>query len=145
MEFLLKLQENRLRTFVESFEEKQVEWLNVYYKSFEYEFKKFLDVAKECHDLFIEQVKKVKEYVDLQVVALKSEMVKEVEKMEKNYTVLHNKIDVVADAIAKLVEFNTAYLTKLEANSEQDSKVFTKLEEFLSSIQESISKVDLST
>ena len=58
---------------------------------------------------------------------------------------LHSKVDVVADAIIKLVEFNTAYSTKLEVKSEQDSKVFAKLEEFLSSIKESILKVDLST
>ncbi|CAI9281696.1 unnamed protein product [Lactuca saligna] len=87
----------------------------------------------------------MKESADLQVAELKSELAKEVEKMEKNYVRLHSKVDVVVDAITKLVEFNTDYLTKLEAKSEKDSKVFAKLEEFLSSIKESISKVDVST
>ncbi|CAH1453072.1 unnamed protein product [Lactuca virosa] len=96
------------------------------------------DVVKEHHDLFIEQVTKMDESVDLQVAELKSEM-------EKIFIVFHSKVDVVVDAIAKLVEFNTAYSTKVEEKPEQDSKVSTKLVEFLSSIKETISKDDLST
>lgn len=92
----------------------------------------------------MEQVKKMKESVDLKVVELKSEIAKEVEKVDKNYDVLHSKVDVIADAIAKLVDFNTNYSTKLEAKSVKDSYVFAKLEEFLSSIKETILKVDLS-
>ncbi|CAI9278664.1 unnamed protein product [Lactuca saligna] len=53
------------------------------------------------------------------------------------------KVDVVADAIAKLVEYNTSYSTKRDAKTELGSQVFAKLEEFLSSIKESISKADL--
>ncbi|CAH1419795.1 unnamed protein product [Lactuca virosa] len=103
---------------VESLEEKQVEWSRVHSKSFEYEIQKLHDGPKERHDIFVEQVTKVKEFVDLQLVKLKLEMAKEVEKMEKNYVVLHSKVDVVADAITTLVEFNTAYSTILEAKSE---------------------------
>lgn len=145
MEYLLKSRENRLSTLIASVEEKHVERLNIHSKIFEYEIQKLHDVDKECHDIFIKQVTNIKESVDLQVAELKSEMAKEFERMENNYTVLHNKFDFVLDAIAKLVEFNTSYSTKLEAKSKQDSMVFAKLEEFLSSIQESISKVDLST
>ena len=56
----------------------------------------------------------------------------------------HNKVDVTVTAITKLVVFNTEYSNKLEAKSEKDSQVFEKLEEYLSSIKESILKVDLS-
>lgn len=70
----------------------------------------------------------MKESVDLKVAELKLEMAKEVVKMEKIYTMLHSKVDVVADAITKLVDFNTDYVTKLEAKQEKDSQVFTKLE-----------------
>ncbi|CAH1412567.1 unnamed protein product [Lactuca virosa] len=65
---------------------------------------------------------KIKEFVDLQVAELKSEMAKEVEKMEKNDTLLHGKVDVVVDVIAKLVEFNTSYSTTIEVKSDQDCK-----------------------
>lgn len=64
MEYLLKSQKNRLRSLVESLEKSQVKRLNVQYKSFEYKIQKIYDVSKECHDLFVEQVTNIKEYVD---------------------------------------------------------------------------------
>ena len=70
---------------------------------------------------------------------LKEEMEKEVEKLEKSHYVLHGKVDIVADAIGKLVEYNFSYSTKLDLKTESDSKVFEKPEEFLSNIKESIS------
>ncbi|CAI9295020.1 unnamed protein product [Lactuca saligna] len=70
-------------------------------------------------------------------------MSKEVQKMEKNYTLLHKKVDVIMIAITKSIEFNTEYLNKLEAKSEKDSQIFENMEESLSSIKESILKVDI--
>ena len=49
----------------------------------------------------------MKESVDQKMTELKSEMAKEVEKMEQNYTLLHRKVDVVDSTITKLFEFNT--------------------------------------
>ena len=118
--------------------------MNVHYKCIGYEIQKLHDVAKERHDLFVEQVTKIKEFVDLKMVEFKSEMAKEVEKMEKNYTQLHSKVDVVANAIKKLVEFNTDYSTKRAEKSEKYSHVFAKLEEFLTSIKDSILQVAIS-
>ncbi|CAH1422081.1 unnamed protein product [Lactuca virosa] len=86
-------------------------------------------------------IKKLEESVNLTVAELKPEMTKEVEKIEKNYSVLHGKVDVVADSITKLVEYNTSYSTKLNAKTEHDSKVFNKLEEFLSSIKDTLLQV----
>ena len=63
--------------------------------------------------------------------------------MERNYTFLHGKVDVIAIAIPKSAELNPKYTDKLEAKSEKDSQVFEKMEEFLSSIKESILKVNL--
>lgn len=45
--------------------------------------------------------------------------------MEKNYTFLHSKVDVLVISIIKLVDFNTKYLNKLEEKTERDSQVFT--------------------
>lgn len=91
---------------------------------------------------FLEQVTKMKQFVDLKVAELMYKIAKEV---EKNYTLLRTKVDVVATAITNLIEFNTDYLTKLEEKSEKDTQVFAKLEEFLTSIKESISKADISS
>ncbi|CAH1441056.1 unnamed protein product [Lactuca virosa] len=91
----------------------------VHSKSFDYEIQKLRGVAKERHDIFFEQVKKVKESVDLKVVNLKSEMSKEVQKMEQNYTFLHRKVDVITTTITKLVALNTEHSNKLEAKSKK--------------------------
>ncbi|CAI9277628.1 unnamed protein product [Lactuca saligna] len=79
-----------------------------------------------------------------EVVELKSEITKEVENIEKNYSILHDKVDAIADAITKLVEYNTSFSINFDAKSDKDSKVFEKLDEFLGSLKESMSKVDLS-
>ncbi|CAI9261132.1 unnamed protein product [Lactuca saligna] len=111
---------------------------------FYYEIHKLSDVEKEHHDTFVEQVMKLNEYVDHKVVELKSEIAKDFEMMEENYALLHSKVNVVANAITKLVDLNTNYSYKVDAKLEKGYQVFTKLEEFLSCIKESISKADLS-
>lgn len=65
-------------------------------------------------------------------------------KLEENYKELHDKFDVLAGDITQLVDFNTEYTKQFEAKSEKDAKVFEKMEEFLSSTKENLSKVDLS-
>lgn len=51
----------------------------------------------------------------------KVEMAREVEKNEKSYYLHHRKLDVVADVIAKQVEYNTTYSTKLDAKTQTES------------------------
>ena len=140
MEYLLKSQEDRFQSLVEGIEKKQAKRLVAHSKRFNYAIQKHRDVAKERYDIFVEQVTKMKEYVELKVVELKSKMSKEVPKMEQNYTFLHGKVDVIVISITKLVESNNRYLNKIEWKSQKDSQVFEKMEEFLSSIKESISK-----
>ncbi|CAI9291685.1 unnamed protein product [Lactuca saligna] len=111
---------------------------------FEYEVQKLRDVAKEHHILFFEEVKKVEESVNQKVEVLKCEMLKEVAKIEQNYLTLHVKINVVVEAIKKLVEYYTSFTTKFDTQIDVDSKVFAKLEEFVGSLKESISKLDTS-
>ncbi|CAI9285142.1 unnamed protein product [Lactuca saligna] len=62
-------------------------------------------------------------------------MSKEVDKFEQSYLSLHGKIDVVSKTIRKLLENYTSFSTK-------DSQVFTKMEEFVGSLKESILKMD---
>lgn len=42
------------------------------------------------------------------------------------------------------MEYSTSFSTKLDVKIETDSKVFAKMEEFLGSLKESTSKIDLS-
>lgn len=107
IDYFLKSQENFFRSLVESIELKQVQRLVVHSKSFDYEIQKLPDVAKEHHDIFFEQMTNMKESVDRTVAELKSKMSKEIDKMEKNYTLVHSKVDAVASAITRLVDFKT--------------------------------------
>ncbi|CAI9298233.1 unnamed protein product [Lactuca saligna] len=103
MEYMLKSRDNRLRILLENIEKQQVERPEVHANRFDYEIQKLSDVAKEYHELFFEKVNTTKDSIDLKMAELKSEMAKEIKKIEKSCFVLHRKVDVVADAIAKLV------------------------------------------
>ncbi|CAI9260552.1 unnamed protein product [Lactuca saligna] len=105
---------------------------------------KLRDIAKERHVIFVEKVTKVEASVNLKMEELTSEMSKAVVKIEQNYLRLHSKVDVLVDAIKKPVEYHTLFSTKVEAKTETNSKVFEKLEEFLGSLTESLSKLVLS-
>ncbi|CAI9285895.1 unnamed protein product [Lactuca saligna] len=83
VEYLLKSQESHLRSMVENIEKQQVERLKIHDDKFEYEVKKLCDVAKERHEILVEQVKAIKESLDLKMTNLKAEIAKEVEKLEK--------------------------------------------------------------
>lgn len=124
-------------------EQKLAKRLVFHSESFDYEIRNLRDVSKERHDLFIEHVTTTKESLNIKIAKLKSLLSKEVNKMEENYTLLNGKIDVIVGAITKLVEFNTKYTKYFEAKLENDKKVIVKMEEFLSCINESLSKVDL--
>lgn len=102
------------------------------------------DVSKERHILVVEEVKNVEESVNLKVEALKSKMSKEVAKIKQNYLSLHSKLDIIIDAIKKLMEYYTSFSTKLDAKTETYLKVFAKMEDFLGSLKESMSKIDIS-
>ncbi|CAI9302167.1 unnamed protein product [Lactuca saligna] len=60
------------------------------------------------------------------------------------YKDLHGKVYFYSGVITRLVEFNTEYTKQFEDKSEKDAKVFEKLEEFVSGIKETLSKVYLS-
>lgn len=98
----MKAQENRFRNLVEGIEQKQAERVAFHSKSYGYEILKI--VSQEHHEVFFEQVTKMKEYVDLKIVKLNFEVLKEVQ-----------KFDVIATTITKLVEFKYDYTNNHEA------------------------------
>lgn len=123
--------------------QKQAKILAFHPKSYDYEIPKLLDVAKERYELFMETVNATKESLALKVSELKALISKEVMMMEENYNLLHGKVDVIVSAITRQVEFNNEYTKQFEARSEEDKKMFEKMEEFLSGIKETLSKFDL--
>lgn len=71
-------------------------------------------------------------------------MAKEVVKLELNYLSLPSKVDVLAEAVKNIVEYNSLFSNKFESKIETDSKLFNKLEEFSESLKESFLKLDMS-
>ncbi|CAI9294703.1 unnamed protein product [Lactuca saligna] len=99
---MVKSQESRLKLAMDQIEKKHEERLKHHARNFEYEITKLCDVAKVYHEIIVEQFKKVHDSINL-------------------------KVDVLADAITKFMEYHTSFSTKLDAKSKQDSKVFEKL------------------
>ena len=83
-------------------------------------------------------MKNVRESVNVKVAELKSEMSKEVAKLDQNYSTLQTKVDVIVDVVMKVVEYFNSLSTKIDSKIETDSKVFAKLDEILVSLKESI-------
>ncbi|CAI9290984.1 unnamed protein product [Lactuca saligna] len=130
LDVMVSFAETRLKLPLEQIEKQHDDHLKHHARNFEYKVTKLHDVAKERYVIFVEQVKKVEESVNLKVVELKLEMTKEVEKIEKNYSNLHGKVDVIPNAITMLVEYHNSFSTKLDAKTYRESKAFEKLEEF---------------
>ncbi|CAI9286646.1 unnamed protein product [Lactuca saligna] len=140
---MLKSQQSHLKLAMQQIEKQHEERLKNHAQSFEYEVTKIHDVAKEYYAIFVEQVKKVEEFVNLKVDKLKSKMPKKVDKLKKNYSTLHGMVNVIVDMITKLVVYHNSFSPKLDTNTDQDLKVFKKLEEFLESLKEYVLKIDL--
>ncbi|CAH1422834.1 unnamed protein product [Lactuca virosa] len=82
--------------------------------------------------------------LDLKVSEFQTLISKKVKKLEDNYNLLHEKVHVVAGAITHLVKRNKVHSKDHKDKSEIDDNVFEKVEEFLSSIKDTLTKVDLS-
>ncbi|CAI9304188.1 unnamed protein product [Lactuca saligna] len=112
--------------------------------NFQYVVKDLREVAKEFHILFVEEVQKVEKVVKLQTEAIKIDMSNEIAKLDQNYSTLHYKVDVIVDVVTKDVEFYNCLNIEVDSKTAYDSKVFAKLEEFLGSLKESLSKINVS-
>ncbi|CAI9299054.1 unnamed protein product [Lactuca saligna] len=134
VDVLLRSQEHRLKVVIEQIESKYEERVKHHVENFQSEFKQLREVAEEQHILFFEEVKKVQEYINLKVESLKSELLKEVTKVEQCHLSLQTKLNVFSEEIRKLVENFTAFSIK-------DPQVFTKTEDFLARLKESILKL----
>ncbi|CAI9263245.1 unnamed protein product [Lactuca saligna] len=141
VDMMLKTHENRLKLDMEKIERQHEDRLKLHARNFEYEVQKLRSVAKECHILFVEEIKKVQEFVNAKVEYLKSEMLKEISKIEQSHSSLEGNIDIVVEAIKKLVEYYTSFASKSDVKTDSDSNVLDKLAEFLGSLKESLLKI----
>ncbi|CAI9299239.1 unnamed protein product [Lactuca saligna] len=84
--------------------------------------KELTNVQKERHTLFVMDVKKVREDVNLNLRELREDMVHEVAVVQNDYATLHKKVDIICDAITKYVtlyESLSPRITQLYTNDNQ--------------------------
>ncbi|CAI9284440.1 unnamed protein product [Lactuca saligna] len=60
--------------------------------------------TKERHVLFVQEVKKVREDVNMQIRELREEMTKEVQTLNQGYDSAHQKIDIICDVVVQCVK-----------------------------------------
>ncbi|CAI9285985.1 unnamed protein product [Lactuca saligna] len=65
--------------------------------------KELTNVQKERHTLFVMDVKKLREDVNLNLQELCDDMVRELTVFQNDYATLHNKVDIICDAVTKYV------------------------------------------
>ncbi|CAI9261907.1 unnamed protein product [Lactuca saligna] len=68
------------------------------------EVKDLKTVTKERHVLFVQEVKKVREDVNMQIRELRETMTKEVQHIQQGYESAHQKIDIICDAVVQCVQ-----------------------------------------
>ncbi|CAI9303293.1 unnamed protein product [Lactuca saligna] len=68
------------------------------------EVKDLKTVTKEHHVLFVQEVKKVREDVNMQICELRETMTKEVQHILQGYESAHQKIDIICDAVVQCVK-----------------------------------------
>ncbi|CAI9289389.1 unnamed protein product [Lactuca saligna] len=68
------------------------------------EVKDLRSVSKERHVLFVQEVKMVKEDVNLKIQELHEEMNKEIVSVQYDYASLRQKVDIICDAVTKFVK-----------------------------------------
>lgn len=131
VDVILKAQESRLKSIMDHMDKNNELWVIFQFEMFNSEVKDLRTVSKERHLLFVQAIKKVQEDVNLKIEELRQEMMKEIAKADQNYYNLHTKVDIITDAVTKLVEYHTSL----------NSKEFVHLQSVLAEVKEMISKL----
>ncbi|CAI9283912.1 unnamed protein product [Lactuca saligna] len=73
-------------------------------KDFLHEVKELKAVTREWHVLYVQEVKKVREDVNLQIEELWEDMQKEVQVVQQDYAFINQKVNITCDAITRFVK-----------------------------------------
>lgn len=88
-------------------------------------------VARERHVLFVNDVKTVRENVNLKNEELREEMAKKIVALNHNYSSLHTKIDIIVFAVTKFVEWYNSLLPKVDKMATDEIISFGNIEKVL--------------
>ncbi|CAI9269666.1 unnamed protein product [Lactuca saligna] len=104
------------------------------------EVKELKIVTKERHVLFVQEVKKVREDVNMQIRELREEMTKEVQNIQQGYESADQKIDIICDAVVQCVKMFEQMNPQMISLSAKEEQNFGELVKQLKELQELSSK-----
>ncbi|CAI9294571.1 unnamed protein product [Lactuca saligna] len=91
------------------------------------EVKNLKSTTKERDVLFIQEVKKVKEDVNSQIHELREDMKKEILSVQHDYAPLHQKVDIICDAVTRFVKLYEGVQGGERKLAEEGAKVVGKV------------------
>ncbi|CAI9285129.1 unnamed protein product [Lactuca saligna] len=90
------------------------------------------------------EVKIVRENVNLKIQELRDNMAMEVAELGHSYSNLHNKVDILDDAITKVVEWHTTLSPKVDKLGDDVDKGFENVEKILGELKVLMAKNEYS-
>ena len=71
-------------------------------------------IARERHILLVQDVKKVREYVNFKLQELREDMGREIAILQQDYSSINQKVDLIAYVVTKFVKLYEALHPKVE-------------------------------
>ncbi|CAI9288903.1 unnamed protein product [Lactuca saligna] len=127
VDILLKRQENRLLDAITDADRQNEKRMKAQSMSFTSNLKYLKAIVKEGHILFIQDVKKVREDVNLKIQELREDIGKEVSALQHDYSSLHQKFDIIADVVTKFVKLYESLVPKVAKTADTDVQSFANI------------------
>ena len=102
-------------------------------------------VTKERHVLFVQDVKKVREDVNVKVEELKKEIAKDLQDINSQHLEVQKKVDVVATDLNKILTDSQSPAPILEANPKENKEQFDKLIQLVTELKTLVSQTSHQT
>lgn len=131
VDVMLKGQEHRLSEAIELVDQNNEKRVKAQSTSFNAELKDLKVVARERHVLFVQDLKKVREDINMKIEELCEDMAKEIAALEHNYSSLHKKVDIIVDVVTNYVTLYESLLLKVDKKVEANVKSFGNIDNLL--------------
>ncbi|CAI9271738.1 unnamed protein product [Lactuca saligna] len=109
-------------------------------KDFLHEVKDLKAITGERHVLYVQEVKKVREDVNLQIEELREDMQKEVQVVQLDYASINQKVDIICNAVTRFVKLYETLNPQVINLYEQTAKHFDELVTLLKELKELLVK-----
>ncbi|CAI9261474.1 unnamed protein product [Lactuca saligna] len=100
------------------------------------EVKDLRSVAKERHVLFVQDIKKVRDDVNLKIQELHEQMNKEIIYVQHDYASLHQKVDIICDVVTKFVKMYEGLSPQIAQISKSEAENFEGVMKLLKELKE---------